>query len=202
MKKRIILLLVSCTSYLGAEVNVLAFAGSTREDSLNKKLIAEAAKVAKSIGAKVTVVDLKDFSMPFYNADLEAKEKMPAAARRLRQLMVNSQVILIATPEYNASVPAVLKNALDWTSRAEEGGSSRAAFQDKKFILLSASPGQTGGARALVHLRAIVQDVGGKPMAQQVSVPNAYSAFDAQGNLVDPKLRNDLAQVVRQAVGQ
>lgn len=185
---------------LGAEVKVLAFAGSTRDDSVNKKLVIEAAGLAKELGAEVTVIDLKDFPIPFYDGDLEAREGMPAKAKQLREMMIQSQVIMIASPEYNGSVPGVLKNAIDWASRSEKGGSSRDAFKGKKFVIMSASPGSGGGARGLVHLRTILQNMGGTPLTQQIAVPDAYNAFDAQGHLKDPKLRAELQQALEAAI--
>jgi NAD(P)H-dependent FMN reductase len=162
-----------------AETKVLVFAGSTREGSFNKQLSKEAAEIAKRLGAQVTWIDLKDYPMPFYDADLEAKGT-PKSAKKFRDLMVASDMIVIASPEYNASIPALLKNALDWASRSE-GNASRSAFLGKKFALLSASPGAGGGARGLVHLRAIIEEVGGEVISEQVSVPSAYTSFSEEG---------------------
>lgn len=197
MWKWIIILCLACSATLSAEVKVLAFSGSTRKDSFNKKLLGEAVNIAREMGDKVKVIDLKDYSMPFYDGDLEEKQGMPSKAKQLRQLMIQSQVILIASPEYNGSLPALLKNAIDWASRSEEGGSSRDAFKGKKFAIMSASPGPTGGARGLAHLRAIIEDVGGTVIPQQVVVPDAYNAFDEQGHLKDPKLRRELQQLIQ-----
>jgi len=179
-----------------AQMNVLVFAGSTRKDSYNKQLSLEAADIAKRLGANVTWVDLKDFPMPFYDADLEAKG-MPKNAKKFRDLMVANDMIVIASPEYNASIPAVLKNTLDWASRSD-GKASRSAFKGKKFALLSASPGQGGGARALVHLRSIIQDVGGEVISEQVSLPSAYNAFtEEKMELVKNQLEGELKSLLR-----
>jgi chromate reductase len=172
---KLIALFVAFTVPLLAQMNILVFAGSTREGSFNKQLSREAAQIARRLGANVTWIDLKDYAMPFYDADLEAKG-MPKNAKKLRDLMVANDMIVIASPEYNASIPAVLKNAIDWASRSD-GKASRSAFKGKKFALLSASPGKGGGARALVHLRAIIEDVGGEVISEQVSVPSAHAAF-------------------------
>lgn len=200
MFKLLVIFGVVFAGHMMAEVKVLAFAGSTREGSFNKALLVEAANSARQKGASVKVIDLKDYPMPFYDADLEAKEGMPIKAKQLRDEMIQSQVILIASPEYNASVPAVLKNALDWASRKEEGGTSREAFKGKKFVLMSASPGSKGGARGLIHLKAIIEDVGGTVISEQFSVPNAYSAFDNQGHLKNPKLKSELQKLVESAL--
>jgi len=188
--------LLSATLF--AETNVLVFAGSTREDSYNKKLAREAADLAGKKGAKVTVIDLKDYPMPFYDADLEISDGMPENAKRLRDLMIESDVILIASPEYNASIPAILKNSLDWVSRSEDGTSSRAAFKGKKFGIMSASPGKGGGARGLAHLRAVIEDVGGEVIQKEVSVPRAYEAFNEKGTLED----STLSQALKEEIGQ
>jgi chromate reductase, NAD(P)H dehydrogenase (quinone) len=196
MWKIMIFLSVAFASTLSAEVNVLAIAGSTREASVNKKLVVEAAKIASQKQAHATVIDLKDYPIPFYDGDLEAKEGMPLQAKQLRQLMIQSDVILIASPEYNASVTAVLKNAIDWSSRSEEGRSSREAFKDKKFVIMSASPGASGGSRGLVHLRTILADIGGIVLPGQVTVPDAYNAFDEQGSLKNERVKKELEQLV------
>lgn len=193
----LIILCVALTTTLSAEVNVLAFAGSTREDSVNKKLVKEAANAAHQLGAKVTFINLKDYPMPFYDEDLETGQGMPNKAKQFRQLMLQSDVILIASPEYNGSISGVLKNAIDWASRNEDGGGSREAFKGKKFVIMSASPGASGGARGLVHLRAIIEHIGGTVMPQQVVIPDAYNAFDAQGLLKNNDQRKDIQQLVQ-----
>lgn len=182
---------------LMAEMKILAFSGSTRADSCNKKLVLEAAEIARKMGATVTVIDLKDFLIPLYDADLEAKQGMPSQAKRLRQMMVGSDAVIIASPEYNASISAVLKNVLDWTSRSN-GSYSADAYEGKKFAIMSASPGQGGGARGLVHVRAIIEAIGGNVIQKQVSIPNAYKAFDAKGRLENASIKQELQQEIQQ----
>jgi NAD(P)H-dependent FMN reductase len=195
MKKMLLSLCVSVLQPLLAtcgEVKVLAFAGSTRADSFNKKLIEEVAGIARQMGAKVTVIDLKDFSMPFYNADEETKLGMPENGKRLREHMRQADVIFIATPEYNASIPALLKNTLDWTSRSEKGGSAKGdVFKPKKFVLMSASPSKRGGKLALAHLDFILRDIGATDISSEISIPEAhlYFADDKRGgNLVEKEV--------------
>ena len=195
------MILLVCLAFalpLSAEMRVLAFAASTRADSYNRKLVLEAAEMARKMGAKVTVVDLKDYTMPFYNADHEAKEGMPAKAMQLRQLMIQSDAIIIASPEYNASIPAILKNLLDWTSRGEKGNYSPDAYKGKKFAIMSASPGKMGGARGLVHLRAVLEAIGGEVVSKQVSITEAHSAFNSKGQLIDPAKKEQLQEEVQQ----
>ncbi len=191
---------MTSNAILYAETNVLAFSGSVRDESTNTKLVQEASRIARDMGARVKVINLKDYPMPFYNEDLEREEGMPKNAQELRQLMIQSQVIFIASPEYNASVTAILKNALDWASRSEQGGSSRDAFKGKIFALMSTSPGKGGGARGLGHLRTIVEAVGGTVPLAGVSVPNAYMAFAEDGSLKDAKLETQLKELVQETL--
>jgi chromate reductase, NAD(P)H dehydrogenase (quinone) len=202
MWKLMTILCIAFSAHLSAEIKVLAFSGSTREGSVNKKLVLEAASFARQMGANVTVIDLKDFALPFYDGDLEAKAGMPEKAKQLRQLMIQNQIIFIASPEYNGSLSAVLKNAIDWATRSENGGSSREAFKGKQFLIMSASPGSTGGTRGLVHLRAILENIGGIVLPQQFALPDAYNAFDEQGLLKDPKLKNELQQIIQSTIAE
>lgn len=199
MFKKILLACLVFVLPLMAEVKVVAFAGSTRKDSYNKKLIQVAAEMARQKGAKVTVIDLNDYPMPFYDADLEAKQGLPANAKKLRELLLQNDAIMIAAPEYNGSVPGILKNAIDWTSRDEKGQFSTDPYKGKKIAIMSASPGKGGGARALVHLRAILQAVSGNVIGIEVSVPEAYKAF-AEGKLVSTELSKKLQEEVEQLI--
>lgn len=196
MYKWLIVLCLLIVSNLQADVRVLALAGSSRKESFNKKLINEAASVAKQMGAKVLVVDLKDYPMPFYNGDLESTYGIPPRAKELRQLMAQSDVILISSPEYNASIPGELKNAIDWLSRKEPGDATRPAFDGKVFVLMSASPGRRGGARGLIHLRTVLEDVGATILPQQLTVPSASTAFDQEGHLTNPQLKQELREIL------
>lgn len=185
---------------LSAQPKVLAFAGSTRTDSVNKKLIREAAQIATKQGAQVTLIDLRDYPIPFYDGDLETAVGMPPKAQEIRQLMLQHDVFLIATPEYNGSLPAVLKNVLDWVSRNGQGAPSKEAFQGKRIALMSASPGSLGGARAVNHLKIILQESGASIVNTTLSVPDAYKAFDSEGHLKDPKMRVSLENLIQAAL--
>jgi chromate reductase len=190
------LLAIVATVTLTAEIKVLAFAGSTRADSYNQQLVQEAANMARHMGAKVTVIHLNDYPMPFYDADLETKEGMPKNAQRLRKLMIESDAIIIASPEYNRSVSGVLKNALDWASRGEDGGSSSEACEGKIFAIMSASPGKKGGSRGLAHLQNIIEDIGGTVVQQLVTVPHAHKYFSEKERLENPLLRKALQELL------
>jgi NAD(P)H-dependent FMN reductase len=176
---------------------ILAFAGSTRKDSFNKKLVQIAAQGAREGGAEVTVIDLKDFPLPLFDEDLEASDGPPPNAVALKKLFIAHQGLLIASPEYNSSVTAVLKNTLDWISRPAPGEARLAAFQGKVATLLSASPGALGGLRGLVHLRAVLGNVGVIVLPDQISVSKAYEAFDAGGSLKDSKQQTSVQSLGR-----
>lgn len=195
-------MLIMANPSFSAETKVLAFAGSLRTDSANKKLIREAAAIAKELGATVTVIDLKEYPIPLYDGDIEEKDGMPEKAKQLRRMMLDAQVIMISSAEYNSSLPGVLKNVIDWMSRKEEKGPSRDAFKGKKFIIMSASPGKLGGSRALAHLRGIIDEIGGPGtvLPQQLSLSDSYNAFDGEGHLKDPKLKSDLRRLVQSAI--
>ena len=170
-----------------ATARILAFAGSTRTDSWNKKLIKVAAAGASAAGAEVTVVDLRDFPLPLYDGDLEAKEGLPENAKKLKSLFLAHQGLLIASPEYNSSISAVLKNAIDWVSRSGPGEAPLAAYAGKVAGLVSASPGALGGLRGLVHLRAILGNIKVLVVPEQVAVSKAHEAFNADGSMKDEK---------------
>jgi len=168
-----------------ARPKILAFAGSTRTDSFNKKLVRVAAAAAETAGAEVTFVDLRDLPMPLYDGDLETRDGLPKEAMRFKELLLAHQGLLIASPEYNSSISAVLKNAIDWASRPAPGEESLACFKGKVAGLMSASPGALGGLRGLVHLRAILGNIMVIVLPQQAAVGKAQEAFDANGSLKD-----------------
>ncbi len=198
MIKSIIIAMLAISGPLAAEIKILAFAGSTRQDSCNKKLINNAVEIARQLGANVTVIDLKDYPIPFYDGDLERDHGMPENAKKIRDMMLSSKAILIGSPEYNGSLSAVLKNVIDWASRNEKGEGSREAYAGKKFAIISCSPGGGGGARGLGHLRTIIQNIGGEVIALQVSVPNCMTAFNAQGKLLSEQTKADLKQEIQE----
>lgn len=200
MFKFVVCLFSLMTAFVAAETNVLAFAGSLQTESVNKKLVIESAKIAQKLGAKVTVVDLSDYQIPLYNADLEKQSGMPPKAKQLRDLMLANQVILIASPEYNGSLSAALKNVIDWVSRSEEGQGSRQAFIGKKFVIMSASPSPKGGEKGLLHLRQIIEHIGGQVIDEQFALGDAYNAFDDQGQLKDKAKQIELEQMIKKVV--
>jgi chromate reductase len=166
---------------------ILAFAGSTRTDSFNKKLIKIAVEGARAAGAEVTLVDLRDFPMPLYDGDLEEAGGIPEQGKRLKKLFLEHDGLMISSPEYNSSIPGVLKNALDWVSRSEPGEAPLACFSGKTAALMSASPGALGGSRALVVVRMMLGNIRVLVLPDSVSVSKAAEAFNPDGSLKDAK---------------
>ncbi len=179
---------------------ILAFAGSTRADSFNKKLVACAARAAEQAGAAVTLIDLRDYPMPLYDGDLERESGLPDHARRLYELMKSHHGMLISCPEYNSAITAVLKNAIDWVSRPVSGDPGLAAFRDKTAGLLAATPGSLGGLRTLVSVRTILGNLGVFVVPRQFGLANASSAFGEDGELIAESAQDNVAGVSRQLV--
>lgn len=200
MRKLIFLLSLLSASALSAETNVLLFAGSLRQESLNKKLIQETAEVALELGANVKVIDLKDYPIPFYNADEESSIGMPENAKKIRDLMIKSQVIIIASPNYNRFFPGVVKNLFDWASRSETASESYEAYQGKTFVLMSSGPGNSGGAKGLESVRQLLLVLKGRVLPEQFVLPSGTTAYDAQGHLKDPAMRERLKIFVKSAL--
>jgi NAD(P)H-dependent FMN reductase len=166
---------------------VLAFAGSTRKDSFNKKLIRIGAAGASAAGAEVTLIDLAEFPMPLYDGDLESEEGIPPNAKKFKELLKAHHGILISSPEYNSSIPAVLKNAIDWATRPEPNEPPLVAFVGKVAGLMAASPGGLGGLRTLATVRMILGNIQVLVLPDQVTVPSAHEAFNPDGSLKDEK---------------
>jgi len=180
---------------MAVKPKILAFAGSTRTDSFNKKLVKIAADGAKDTGVDVTVIDLRDFAMPLYDGDLEQKDGLPQNARKLKDLMLSHQGFLISSPEYNSSISGVLKNTIDWTSRQSEGEESLACFKGKVAGIMSASPGGLGGLRGLVHVRAILENIGVLVIPDQIAISKAHEAFNTDGTLKDKKQEDQVKKI-------
>lgn len=180
---------------------ILAFAGSTRSASYNKQLVRFAAEAARAAGAEVTLVDLRDYPLPLFDGDLEEQQGLPENAKKLKAIFLAHDALLIASPEYNSSITAVLKNTLDWVSRGEtDDEPALAAYRGKTAALISASPGALGGLRGLVHLRAILGNIGVIVLPDQVAVSKAYEAFDDKGALMDERTAKQVTRVAQSLV--
>jgi chromate reductase len=166
---------------------ILAFAGSARKSSFNKKLVRIAAAGARVAGADVTLIDLADFPLPVFNEDDEAEHGLPPNGRKIKDLMLSHQGFLISSPEYNSSISGLLKNTIDWASRPVPGEAPLACFANKVAVLMSASPGALGGLRGLVHVRAILGNIDTLALPGTISIAKAFDAFEEDGSLKDKK---------------
>lgn len=172
---------------------ILAFAGSLRTDSFNKKMIKIAVKGAQEAGAEVTLIDLKDFPLPIYDQDIETADGIPENALKLKKLFLNNDGFLLACPEYNSSITGLLKNVIDWVSRPAPGEKAYlCCFINKVVVLMSASPGNLGGMRGLVHVRSIFGNINSIVLPNQKSIPGADKVFDQNGMITDPKLQKEV----------
>ena len=181
---------------------IVAFAGSLRKDSFNKKIAKIAADGAENAGAEVTFIDLRDYPMPIFDQDEEAESGLPENAEKLQKIFKEQDGFIISSPEYNSSVTAVLKNTIDWVSRPPSENLS--AFKGKVAVLMSASPGGLGGLRGLVHIRATLGNIGVTVLPQQIAVSAVHDALDEKGDIKDSSrheaiknLGADLAETCR-----
>jgi NAD(P)H-dependent FMN reductase len=163
---------------------LLVFAGSARRGSFNKALARLAAEHCRRLGAETDFIDLADFPMPLYDGDLEADSGPPENAFRLQDLIARQDGLLIVSPEYNNSLPALLKNTLDWVSRTPRVRGTN-PFAGKVAGLASASPGSLGGMRGLDHVRRVLDTLGMLVLPGVVAIPHADRAFDDAGRLLD-----------------
>ena len=188
-----------------ATPKILVLPGSTRAGSHNVKLGALAAKELATIDIDVTRISLADYPLPIYEGEIESEAGAPDNAIKLKQMILAHQGVFITTPEYSASVPPLLKNAIDWVSRVRgRGEPTYAAFKERAFAVASASPGRSGGLRALMALRQILElGCGALVIPEQVAVARAADAFDEMDNLADAELadllRKQLARLVDMA---
>ncbi|MBY6191344.1 NAD(P)H-dependent oxidoreductase [Microbulbifer agarilyticus] len=177
---------------------LLALSGSLRKDSWNRQLASAAAEMARAAGAEVTEIDLRDYPLPLFDEDVEATAT-PEAAGKLKALFASADGLLIASPEYNGSVTAALKNLIDWVSRPDANFSRGVTFQNKRAALFATSPGGLGGMRGLNHLRDILQPMGVWVSPTMLAVPSSFSAF-ADGALVDESSSAQLRTLVEKTI--
>ena len=163
---------------------ILVFAGSTREGSLNRKLARLAAGMLQQRGLDVTLLDLRDYPMPLYDGDLEVTHGLPEYAKAFKEALRAHDAFVIASPEYNGSFSGMLKNAIDWASRAEPGERPTQVFRDKTAALLATSPGPGGGKRGLRHLRELLTMIGVNVVPQEFSLAKGADAISADGTLI------------------
>jgi chromate reductase len=181
---------------------ILVIPGSLRSGSHNVRLAALATKELVLAEAEVTRISLADFPLPIYDADVSQAEGPPPNAVKLKRLVCAHRGVFIASPEYNASITPLIKNAIDWISTVREGGEPQlVAYQDRVFALGAASPGRSGGMQSLIALRQVLA-VGCRALVipEQITIPNAATAFDEMDQLTDARAAAQLKTVTRRLV--
>ena len=168
----------------GRQVRVLVFAASLRPGSLNERLAALAAAVLQEHGAIADRAAMADFDCPSYDADDEKETGIAPGAQRLRDRLIAADAFVIASPEYNASMPGHLKNVIDWASRIRPQ-----PFNGRQGMLLSASPSMAGGNRGLWSLRVPLEHLGARVYPDMFSLAQAHQAFDPAGRIAAPVLQ-------------
>lgn len=177
---------------------ILVFAGSIRTGAFSGQLAAHVARELAVLGAEANLISLADYEMPIYDADREAREGQPENAKKLRAAMAEHHGIYIVTPEYNASVPPLLKNTIDWVSRVREKPDP---YKSCVFSIAATSDGRLGGYRALMNLRQILElGLGALVLPEQVSVAGAGSAFDERGALKDERTQKMLVNSLQKLI--
>ena len=172
------------------KLKVVAISGSLRQDSYNKKALHVATRFAAEKGMNIEEIDLKRLGLPLYDADIES-QGFPESVENIRKIVQSSDVILIASPEYNHSVTGALKNAVDWLSTKKN------ILDGKTAVIFGASTGPFGTLRSQTHLRQILTALNVFVLPQpQVYIRFANEAFDGDGNLVDIKIQNQLKELV------
>lgn len=175
---------------------IAAIAGSYREHSYNKRVLNIAVAGAREAGGDVTVIDLRDFPMPIYNADDQDQKGFDAQASRLQDLLKEHDGLLIASPEYNGSIPGGLKNAIDWTSRKSDKYAMYQVFKGKTAAIMTASPGQFGGLRCMAHLRGVLTIAGVTVLPSEIAVTFVDKKFDDDGpEMTDEKTKGLLEKL-------
>jgi NAD(P)H-dependent FMN reductase len=174
---------------------IIAFAGSTRTESYNKKILKAAIFGAREAGAEVLVIDLRDYPLPLYDGDLEAHDGIPSNGKELKEIFKTHHALLLALPEYNSSMSAVFKNTIDWISRQEKDEAPLQCFNGKVAGLMSASIGNLGGLRGLVHARSMLENINVLVMPSQVCVSRAAEAFNEYGILKNEETKKSIEKL-------
>jgi NAD(P)H-dependent FMN reductase len=182
-------------------LKILVIPGSLRTGSLNARLAGVAAHEIARSGADVTRISLADYPLPLYDGDLQAKSGVPKHAINLKRMMSAHHGVLIVTPEYNSSVPPLVKNTIDWVSRVQDTHETRGqVFRDRVFAIASASGGRLGGSRALSALRLILSACHATVIANQLALSFADDAYDETDRLKHSADSETLKALVRQLI--
>ena len=167
-----------------APLRLLVFSASLRSGSLNTQLAELAATSIEATGATVDLVSMHDFDAPSYNGDAEREYGVPPGAEAFRARLEDTNAFVVASPEYNGSMPGVLKNAIDWVSRYRPQ-----PFAERHGLLMSASPSMAGGNRGLWALRVPFEHLGARIYPDMFSLAKAHQGFDSEGRLANPELQ-------------
>jgi chromate reductase len=182
-------------------LKILVIPGSLRTGSLNVRLAAAAAYELAQAGAEVTRISLVDFPLPIYDGDLQTKSGVPKNAINLKRMMGAHQGVLIVTPEYNSSVPPLIKNTIDWVTRVHDAHETRGqVFREGAFAIAAASESRFGGARALAALRLILTACHATVIPNQLALSFASEAYDDMDRLKHPADIEALKALVRQMI--
>jgi NAD(P)H-dependent FMN reductase len=182
-------------------LKILVIPGSLRTGSHNVRLAAAAAYEFAQAGVDVTRISLGDFPLPIYDADLQAKSGVPKNAVNLKRMMGAHHGVLLVTPEYNSSVPALVKNTIDWITRVQDAHESRGqVFRERPFAIAAASAGRLGGTRALAALRLILSACHATVVPNQLALSFADQAYDDMDRLKNPADIEALQALVRQLI--
>jgi chromate reductase, NAD(P)H dehydrogenase (quinone) len=182
-------------------LKILVIPGSLRTGSLNARLAAAATYELAQAGAEVTRISLGDFPLPIYDGDLQAKSGVPKHAVNLKRMIGAHHGVLIVTPEYNSSVPALLKNTIDWITRVQDAHETRGqVFRDRAFAIAAASGNRLGGTRALAALRLILAACQATVIPNQLALSFADEAYDDRDRLKHPADVEALKALARQLI--
>ena len=182
-------------------LKILVIPGSLRTGSHNAKLAAAASHELAQAGAEVTRISLGDFPLPIYDGDLQSRFGVPKNAVNLKRMMSAHHGVLIVTPEYNSSVPALVKNTIDWVSRVQDAHEARGqVFRERAFAMAAASESRLGGTRSLAALRLILSACQATVIPNQLALSFASEAYDDMDRLKHPADIEQLAALVRQLI--
>jgi chromate reductase len=182
-------------------LKILVIPGSLRTGSHNAKLAAAASHQLALAGAEVTRISLGDFPLPIYDGDLQTKSGVPKHAVNLKRMMAVHHGVLIVTPEYNSSVPALVKNTIDWVSRVQDAHETRGqVFRERAFALAAASENRLGGTRALAALRLILSACQAHVIPNQLALSFAGEAYDDMDRLKHAADIEAMNALVRQLI--
>ena len=178
---------------------ILVFAGSSRQQSFNKKIAKVATDTVKQLGVEATYVDLESYNMPIFCEDLEA-QGTPEGVLKFKQDLFAHEGYIIVTPEYNSSYSALLKNAIDWASRPAEGEIDLQAFKQKPIAIMAASPGRLGGIRVLAALRLLLGNLQAHVMPTQLGISAVDKQLDDAGALQSDFIQGQIKQIAQELI--